>query len=68
MNQWLRVLAIVFLLGAGAMLSACGPPDDIDEEELEEAMEEGMDEGSLEDNAEEDMGDGMEDDGGGDFE
>ncbi len=67
MNQWLRVLAVVFLLGGGAMLSACGPPDEIDEQELEEAMEDGMDEGSLDDDMEDDMGDGMQDDGGDDW-
>ncbi len=42
MKRWMSLLAVLFLLGGGAMLSACGPPDEIDEQELEDAMDDDM--------------------------
>jgi hypothetical protein len=60
MKRVTSILAILFILGAGSMLAACGPPEDIDEDELEEAMEQSQD-GSMDEGG---MGDDME--GGGD--
>lgn len=63
MKKWLSVLAVVFMLGSGAVLTACGPPEDIDDEELDEAMDEAQDE-SMDDAMEDDSGSDMNTEGG----
>lgn len=35
MKRWMNVLAVLFVLGGGLALSACEPPEDMQQEEMD---------------------------------
>lgn len=49
MKPWMSILAILFILASGSMLAACEPPEDIDQQELDDAMQDDGQDGGNDD-------------------